>query len=595
MFGITIFIVVVLMVWKYVEYIQIEREQLQQINYQKQAIDMQRNVESLIELKQKSTVAMALSLTNDKELLMNVFNGGIPERYYENLIKKFEKNTLYKNIWIQVLDKNLVSQYRSWSDKKGDSLKEIRTDLVEVLKSKEVAYSISSGRFDLTIKAIVPILKEEEIVGVLEVISHFNSISIEMKKFGVDSVVLLDKKSTKEIKYPFTKTYINDYYVANLDVPLYLKEHLRKYGVREHFSTSYLLKENKIATSYALKSLDGETLGWYVMFKKIEDISSIDLDFFMFKWFSFGILGLMTLAGIINITMFYFLRKQKIYYRKIMDSSTNIVIINDTKSMFDTNEVFFKYFYEYETLNDFKVDYDCVCDFFVEEEGYIQKDMDGVHWIDYLLQNSKKQHKVKIRYGETTYYFFISASVVSKEKHYFSIVLSDITQEEKYKIDLEKQSITDTLTDIGNRRYFENKVVEEISNAKRYGYPLSFIMLDIDFFKQVNDEHGHGVGDSVLVEYTKLISSIIRNGDIFCRIGGEEFIIVLPHAAKEPATLLAEKLREEVYNYKKVLPITMSFGVVEYITGEDLEHILKRVDDALYEAKESGRNRVVAK
>ncbi len=592
--GLTVFIALILAGWKYIDIIQNEKEELQRINYQRQALDMQKRVASLIVAKQKSTVAMALSLANNEALLSDVLNDEISSEYYQELIDKFKNNTLFKNIWIQVLDKNIVSKYRSWSDKRGDSLREIREDLVEVLNSKEVTYSISAGKFDLTIKAIVPILRKQKIVGVLEVISHFNSISKEMKSFDVDSVVVLDKKFTKQLEQPFTKMFINNYYVANFDAPYHLREHLKEHEMLKHFTTSYLVENANIATSYELKSLNGETLGWYIMFKKIEDISSIDLDFFMFKWLAIGLLSLMAVAGIINIIMFYFLREQKKYYENIIDSSTNIVIINSAETIIDTNKIFFKYFYKYEALDDFKVEHDCICDFFVEEEGYIQRDMDGVPWVDYIIQNSKKRHKVKIKYDGKLYYFSASGSLVSKEKNYFSVVLSDITQEEKYKIDLEKQSITDPLTGIGNRRYFQTKIKEEISSSKRYEHTLSLVMLDIDYFKKVNDEHGHGVGDSVLIEYTKLISSSIRDGDIFCRIGGEEFMIILPYTAKESAAALAEKLRAGVQNHKKILPITMSFGVVEYIQGEDVEYILKRVDEALYKAKESGRNRVVS-
>ncbi len=154
--------------------------------------------------------------------------------------------------------------------------------------------------------------------------------------------------------------------------------------------------------------------------------------------------------------------------------------------------------------------------------------------------------------------------------------------------------ITDSLTGIGNRRYFHQKIEEEIQHAQRYKHSFSLIMLDIDFFKQVNDKYGHSVGDEVLIEYTKLISSLLRKGDIFSRFGGEEFMIILPYASKNQAQKIAEKLRTEIELSQKIIPITMSFGVVEYVAGEDSEFILKRVDDALYKAKDSGRNIVVS-
>jgi diguanylate cyclase (GGDEF)-like protein len=111
-------------------------------------------------------------------------------------------------------------------------------------------------------------------------------------------------------------------------------------------------------------------------------------------------------------------------------------------------------------------------------------------------------------------------------------------------------------------------------------------------FKAVNDKYGHDVGDNVLKEYTKIISSLLRSSDIFCRIGGEEFVIILPHTNIENAKSIAQKLRITVESSKVIIPITISFGVVEYKKGENLDSIFKRVDNALYKAKKSGRNRV---
>ena len=597
-FYLAIFIGTILLAlafWRYFVYVQNEKEQLQNINYESQAVLMRKNVSSMILAKQKSTVAMALSLASDKNLAKNIKLGRIDEEYYTSIINSFKENTLFQNIWIQILDKNLISVYRSWTDKKGDSLKLIRSDLLDVIRTKKVTYTISPDKFDLSIKAIIPILQEGEIVGILELISHFNSISKQIKKFNIDSIVILDKKFKKNLIYPFTKLFIGDYYVANFDAPLYLREHLKDYEIEKDFDKSYIIYDKYILVTYKLRSLSGTVIGYYMMFKKLEDISQIDLDFFMFKWLAFGFLGIMGVGGVVNITMFYFMRKQKIYYKKIIDTATNIIIINNKKETLDVNKIFFKYFNKYSSFDEFKQEHSCICDFFVEKEGYLEKELNGISWIDYLLKYNEKSHKVKIKYFGDIYYFSVSASLISEEEEYYSAVFTDITKEEKYKHELEYISITDPLTSIGNRRYFQQKIKEEILRADRYDHPLSFIMLDIDYFKKVNDEHGHGVGDRVLVEYSKLIVSMLRKGDTFCRIGGEEFMIILPYANKKYSQKIAQKLRITVQEYKKVLPITMSFGVVEYIKGEDIEHILKRVDEALYEAKNSGRNRVVVK
>ena len=593
-YFVLVFFLVIYAIWGYIGFVQDKKEYLEKQNYTLQCTNMKKRLSAMILAKQKATVAMALILVNDKDLAKDILHKSIKKKYYAHLINSFKKDTLYKNIWIQILDKNLNSIYRSWSDKKDDSLADIRGDLQHVIRYKKIAYGICAGKYSLSINAVVPILKDGEVVGVLEVISHFNSISKQMKKFDVDSVVLLDEKYKTQLKHPFTNIFVDDYYVANFDAPKKLLQHLKKRGVKKHLGEICQVDNDYIRVTYPLSSLNGKVVGFYIMFKKTNTISKTALKFNTFKLFAFGMLVLMLFIGFVNIVMFYFMRKQKIYYKNIIDSSTNIVLVTDGKVVQDVNTRFFQYFYKYKTIDDFRVEYGCICDIFSAEEGYVQKEIEGIPWIEYLLAHNDKKYKAKIEYEGNISYFVVGVSLISKEKKHYSVILSDITNEEAYRIELEQLAITDVLTGIKNRRYFHTKIQEEISRVKRYKHHLSLVMFDIDHFKRVNDEHGHDVGDDVLVEYTKLISGMLREGDTFARVGGEEFMIILPHINKENAQAVAEKLRLSVENYKKVLPLTMSFGVVEYNDGDSVKEILKRVDEALYEAKETGRNKVVA-
>ncbi|MDQ1244123.1 MAG: hypothetical protein QG565_463 [Campylobacterota bacterium] len=282
------------------------------------------------------------------------------------------------------------------------------------------------------------------------------------------------------------------------------------------------------------------------------------------------------------------------YYKNIIDSSSNIVIVVDKNSIIEVNKTFFKYFNKYNTLEEFKKEHKSISDFFVEEEGYICKNVDSLNWLECVMKNPKNS-QVKIIYDENIYYFSVGVSLISEENSHYSAIFSDITKEKVYQKELEYTNITDPLTKIRNRHYYNEQIKKESANANRYFYPLSLVVFDIDYFKRINDEQGHDVGDKVLVEYAKLISSHLRNGDIFCRIGGEEFTLILPHTEKSGAYKIADKLRVMVQEHKKVVPITVSFGVVEYIKGEDLEMTFKRADKALYEAKNGGRNRVVVR
>jgi len=589
-----IFLALLYSSWHYIDFVKSKRDSLAVLKHEAQAVAMQERVKSMILQKQKSTIAMALSLATDQHLAEDILNNKIEVDYYKNLIEKFQTNTLYKNIWIQILDKNITSLYRSWSTKRGDSLKNIREDLVSTALNKKVTYSISVGRFDLSIKAIVPLFFDGKFIGIVEIVSHFNSISQQLKASGIQSAVVLKKEYRQQLKYPFTKLFIDDYYVANFDVPKNIMSYLSERGVENYFISSYKLENGFIISSYELKDALGKPIAYYIMFKKIDTISSMDLEFFMFKWLAIGLIVIMSIAIVISTILFFTNRRQKAYYKYIIDSATNIVIINDIQEILNVNKIFFKYFDTYKSLEEFKEKHSCICDFFVNEETYLQKSMKGISWVEYLLNNLDFKHKVKIKIASKEYYFFIAASRILNETNHYSVILSDITVEENYKKKLEQLSVTDALTGIGNRRAFHHKMESEIKRANRYVHPVSLIMFDIDFFKDVNDKHGHSVGDEVLIEYTKLICSLLRECDVFCRIGGEEFMIILPHVTLDDTKKIAEKLREEIENYKKVVPITMSFGVVEYEEGDEIESLLKRVDDALYRAKESGRNGVVA-
>jgi diguanylate cyclase (GGDEF)-like protein len=156
----------------------------------------------------------------------------------------------------------------------------------------------------------------------------------------------------------------------------------------------------------------------------------------------------------------------------------------------------------------------------------------------------------------------------------------------------------DQLTTILNRRGVDTLARHEFSKLSRESGELSIIMADIDHFKMVNDRFGHLVGDRVLTGFAKLVSEHLRPYDIFGRIGGEEFVIILPNTGLEKALSLAERLRSEVETFvfkenKKEIQITVSFGVAEYSAEtDDLEKLIPYADKALYWAKKMGRNTV---
>lgn len=161
---------------------------------------------------------------------------------------------------------------------------------------------------------------------------------------------------------------------------------------------------------------------------------------------------------------------------------------------------------------------------------------------------------------------------------------------------LYQESVTDGLTGLYHHKYFELRLKEELDRAKRYGMPLTLVMIDIDFFKKVNDTHGHMTGDMVLERVASLLKEKTRLSDIVARYGGEEFAVILPNIPYANALLVAERFRKTIEEHDfNGLRITISLGIGHYAgTDEDVDQkrLTELADKALYTAKENGRNRV---
>jgi diguanylate cyclase (GGDEF)-like protein len=164
---------------------------------------------------------------------------------------------------------------------------------------------------------------------------------------------------------------------------------------------------------------------------------------------------------------------------------------------------------------------------------------------------------------------------------------------------LRELSLTDELTEVGNRRNFDVRVREEINRSTRFGHSFSLLLLDLDYFKKFNDEFGHPQGDAVLRGLGALMRSMCREGDVPCRVGGEEFAFILPETAKADGLAFAERMRRGVQGTIKgpdgTRAITISIGLAAFPEdAKSPEDLFRASDEALYESKNAGRNRVTA-
>ncbi|MCP1317948.1 GGDEF domain-containing protein [Halomonas sp. 707B3] len=174
------------------------------------------------------------------------------------------------------------------------------------------------------------------------------------------------------------------------------------------------------------------------------------------------------------------------------------------------------------------------------------------------------------------------------------LVQRDITQRVEKEAELKRLATTDMLTGLMNRSRFDYLLKHELGRLNRYVRPFSLIMLDIDYFKTINDSQGHDVGDQVLRALATLLENNLRTADYCARWGGEEFMILAPETSLDQAAQLAEKIRQRISSasFPGAEHVTVSLGVAEATHSDTPKSMLKRVDNALYQAKESGRDRV---
>lgn len=206
------------------------------------------------------------------------------------------------------------------------------------------------------------------------------------------------------------------------------------------------------------------------------------------------------------------------------------------------------------------------------------------------LTNSIYKYKKGDKDFEITNYYDDEIGLMGKQFDKMRTVL-----DEEYET-IQTITITDELTKIYNRKFYNEKVSELLSLYKRYNTPFSVIMYDIDDFKHINDTYGHTVGDKVLIEMSELVQSLIRDTDYLFRIGGEEFIILISETSLEEAKLVAEKIRKNVskLNTIKDETITISLGLTEVKPNDTEDLLFQKVDGLLYNSKKNGKNRVSA-
>jgi len=282
---------------------------------------------------------------------------------------------------------------------------------------------------------------------------------------------------------------------------------------------------------------------------------------------------------------------------KFIDTQDNILILTNGEEISFANQKFFS-FLGYESIDKFKEVSKCICEYFVENDRFFHlgKISEDENWLEVMNTLPEKERIVAILNKDKVLHTF--AVAISKfENNVFIVSFNDISETMLNQIELENKTIHDNLTKAYNREYFELNYKKFIAKSKENNHLFALAFLDIDHFKLVNDTYGHEVGDKVLIQFVNAIQRISRESDVFIRWGGEEFILILMIKSQNYLPTILNKIRTtiEEEEFESVGHKTCSIGATLYKEDEDMNITIKRADDALYSAKNNGRNQVVLK
>lgn len=249
--------------------------------------------------------------------------------------------------------------------------------------------------------------------------------------------------------------------------------------------------------------------------------------------------------------------------------------------------------FKYDSLEEFKTT-------FIYSPDSIYANIEDYYKIRDIVTEGSFEFADKIRFiDKEGTRFWAEMKLTKKEldhgKFCYEGILINVDEAEAHKKSIIEKMYTDRLTHVYNRVYFYEIVVEKVKACREADQSVYLIIFDLDHFKEINDTYGHNVGDEVLIETAQIAQSCLRSGDILCRWGGEEFVVILLGASTTSTYYVASRIREqlEAYTHKTAGKVTASFGFAALSYDDSITDLIKHADEALYEAKKTGRNKIV--
>ncbi|MEA3353500.1 MAG: cache domain-containing protein [Campylobacterota bacterium] len=288
-------------------------------------------LKTIIKEKQNTTATIGIGLSNNETVINSLKKSSKSTLDLSSYSAYLKRTTPFKNVWFQLISKEGISLQRSWTGFKNDNIAKARLDLQKILKKPEIMNTISVGKFDMTFKSMIPVYdKGSEFLGIIEVITHFNSISKKLDAKGTKAIILADKRYKKQVTKAFTNKFLGDYYIANLDSDSNLLQYLSSKGIEKYLNrlkeeSNFIDKSiNSLVSYYSLDDVEGEPMGHFIMFNSLEDIDLSELNeiVYIYNLSSF-------VSVVILILLFYFLYSLQIQSvrENIYDMKLVVIVI----------------------------------------------------------------------------------------------------------------------------------------------------------------------------------------------------------------------------------------------------------------------------
>ena len=430
------------------KYLENEEKRLLNNKYTLLSKELKKNINFLIEDKKVATLSFSIASSKFENIKNAFITKDVENLNLSSFSEELRVQTKFKNVWFQLINTQGNSIYRSWAKEKGDSLL-FRHDVKNILKNKKIKTTINVGPYDMTFSSMIPVFKGKNLIGILEVITHFNSISRTLEETKNDTLVIADKKFFNTLVFPFTNKFIDKYYIANVNAKNYLINLIKKEGITTILKNSddFTLLNNHFILNYKIKDFENNDIGYIILSKELKDIDISEIKKFKDNFIFNVIFTLIILFFIFSLIFYYLFSSRLIIEKKkaqqILDSQQNIIILTDGVTLNNANKQFLNFFNQYNSIEDFKLEHRCICEMFIDlnDENYlIEKDYEGKNWAEFILSNPQKSFKAAMKKDGKIEHFILNVSLTQfkgEKSPYIVVTLTNITDDIKQKSELE--------------------------------------------------------------------------------------------------------------------------------------------------------------